>query len=127
MTTTVHPQPRMPSTTTRKVVYPAKALNRLIKGLRDQTVKAEGELNSLKAQVALLEHVQSLKGRRNLSQKDIADIMSLTCWGNLAFCCSPKKGCLYFLSACECLGLNPSEVAEAKENAISQMLKGKTR
>jgi len=116
----------MPSTTTRKVVYPAKALNRLIKGLRDQTVKAEGELNSLKAQVALLEHVQSLKGRRNLSQKDIADIMSLTCWGNLAFCCSPKKGCPYFLSACECLGLNPSEVAEAKENAISQMLKGKT-
>ena len=80
----------------------------------------------------LKEGLKEIEGYRYLKKlpeadkisKDQADkAMEVTCYGHLAGCCGPEKGCSTHLSVCEALGLDPVELFQVKKDAVDAWLK----
>lgn len=94
-------------------------LEKLIKGHRRELEHTKDKLNKLI-------EVQKIKNKRlrgeRLTEEDIRLVMSITCFGSIAHCCKYTKGCPYFLSVCEVLGLDPKEVSKYKERMIDRYL-----
>lgn len=63
-----------------------------------------------------------------METKDIQDIMNITCFKSLAFCCDLVKPCSARDSAISNLGLSTSEYSKLKRefnNALIRLLSGK--
>ena len=85
---------------------------------------AEKVREDLQNKLRNLKRARDLKAKRlssGLAWSDVLEAMKITCWENIAFCCSTKRECPYFFSVCDALGLEPWSFAEFKENTTKSM------
>jgi len=81
----------------------------------------------LRRKLVGLKALIEVRRARRLTPEQVKEAQSVTCWGDLAGCCAPAKGCPYMLAACDALGLDPDEVFEAKSAAVRNLLRRKPR
>jgi hypothetical protein len=85
-----------------------EGLNAYIKGLIDAIRKF---------QIA-----KELYDKDTLTNEDIYKAMSITCYGNLGYCCGLAKECLWRDACRQVLHIDDKTYVEIKENVIWQML-----
>ncbi len=96
--------------------------------LSDGLTEADGYKRRLDTLIELKkihhEHVDlsQYPGGEKPTRRERAKALSLLCWGDLAGCCAPSKGCTTHLAVCEFLGVDPEEVFSAKVKAVRKVM-----
>ena len=107
-----------------------RAIEDLRRYLDEIRFEREERIRHLEEKLKGLEKLKEIKEKRlngDLSWSDIEEAQKVTCWGNLAYCCSPKKGCPYSFAVMDALGLNPKEFSKFKEKAVNEYIREKLR
>jgi len=103
------------------------SLEKLIEEYGKIVEAKEAEVQDSKERLQLLKVLQAIKEKRlrgeKLTEDDIRKAMEVTCFNSIAHCCKYTKGCPWFFSACDALGLNPKEVSLWKEETTWKWLK----
>jgi len=106
-----------------------KAIRDLWHYLDEMRSEREERIRHLEEKLKGLERLKEIKEKRlngePLSWSDVEEAQKVTCWGNLAYCCSPKKGCPYSFAVMDALGLNPKEFSKFKEDAVNEYIREK--
>ena len=58
--------------------------------------------------------IEKRRRGEGLTRADVEEAMGATCWGSLAYCCSPEKECGYRDAVLEALGLTKRDYARYK-------------
>ena len=78
-----------------------------------ETVIEEG-LNDIES----YKYLKTLCETNKISKIQADKAMEVTCYGHLAGCCGPEKGCPIHLSVCRALGVDPNELFQVKKDAV---------
>ncbi|MBM4461868.1 MAG: hypothetical protein FJ012_00850 [Chloroflexi bacterium] len=89
-------------------------------GLRDYVNKIEESIQKLELAKQL-----SQKGR--LNGEDVGRAMSITCFGNIGYCCGLKKACVWRDACRQALGIDDDTYTEVKEAVIQDILERANR
>ena len=91
--------------------------------------KSAEELEALKAYInGLVDTVRKLQiakevhDKETLTNEDIYKAMSITCYGNLGYCCGLSKECPWRDTCRQALRIDDKTYVEIKENVIWQLL-----
>lgn len=95
--------------------------------LNEELTEADGHKRRLDILIELKKRYHDcvyspFQGGEQPTEKEKARALSLLCWGDLAGCCAPGKGCTTHLAVCEFLGVDPEEVYSVKVNAVKKVL-----
>jgi len=103
------------------------SLEKLIEEYGKIVEAREAEAESSRERLRLLESLREIKEKRlrgeKLTEDDIRKAMEVTCFKSIAHCCKYTKGCPWFFSACDALGLDPKEVSLWKEEMVWRWLR----
>jgi hypothetical protein len=84
--------------------------------LRDYADKIEESVHKL-------ELARQISQKTRLDEEDVGRAMSITCFGNIGYCCGLKKTCVWRDACRQALGIDDETYIEVKEAVIRDMLK----
>lgn len=103
-----------------------KAIRDLSRYLESIKQEEKEKIRHLEEKLESLKKLKEIKDKRvnggQLSWDDVKMAQEITCWGNLAYCCSPRKGCPYSFAVMDALGLNPKKFSKFKEKAVNKYI-----
>jgi len=79
-------------------------------------------VDSLEETIRKLEVAREVSQKERLDEEDIKRAMSITCYGNIGYCCGLTKVCLWRDSCRQSLGIDDKTYVEVKEAVIRDML-----
>ncbi len=79
-------------------------------------------VDSLEETIRKLEVAREVSQKERLDEEDIRRAMSITCYGNIGYCCGLTKVCLWRDSCRQSLGIDDKTYVEVKEAVIRDML-----
>jgi predicted metal-binding transcription factor (methanogenesis marker protein 9) len=79
-------------------------------------------VDSLEETIRKLEVAREVSQKERLDEEDIRRAMSITCYGNIGYCCGLTKVCLWRDSCRQALGIDDKTYVEVKEAVIRDML-----
>jgi len=79
-------------------------------------------VDSLEETIRKLEVAREVSQKERLDEEDIKRAMSITCYGNIGYCCGLTKVCLWRDSCRQSLGIDDKTYVEVKEAVIRRML-----
>jgi len=99
-------------------------LDQLIGKLRKnlKRAKSTGKREQLEHYILKLEICQKIAEREVLTEEDVKKAMSVTCYGNIGYCCGLEKPCLWRDSCRKALGIDDNTYVEVKEAVIWEIL-----
>ncbi len=95
-------------------------IDRIIEELEDGAEEGRKELEAYR-------YLKKLSEADKISPDQAEKAMAVTCYGHLAGCCGPEKGCPMQLCVCEALGLDPVELFQVKKDAVDAWLRNKSK
>jgi len=79
-------------------------------------------VDSLEESIRKLEIAREISQKERLDEEDIRRAMSITCYGNIGYCCGLTKVCLWRDSCRQSFGIDDKTYVEVKEAVIRRML-----
>ena len=79
-------------------------------------------VDKLEESIYKLEIAKEISQKERLDEEDIRRAMSITCYGNIGYCCGLTKVCLWRDSCRQALGIDDKTYVEVKEAVIQDML-----
>ena len=83
--------------------------------LRDYVDKLEESIHKL-------EVAREISQKERLDEQDVRRAMSITCYGNIGYCCGLTKACVWRDSCRQALRIDDETYIEVKEAVIQHML-----
>lgn len=90
-----------------------------------EQLEEEAEEKSL--EIKNFRYLKKLVEADEISMDQAKKAMEMTCYGHLAGCCGPEKGCPIQFSVCKVLGVDPVELFQVKKDAVDAWLTEKLR
>ena len=97
---------------------PNSIIDRMIEDLKNSVEEGRKEIEAYRC-------LKKLSEADKISKNQADKAMEVTCYGHLAGCCGPEKGCPMQLSVCEALRLDPEELFQVKKDAVDAWLRRK--
>jgi hypothetical protein len=82
----------------------------------------EGYINELKDTIRKLEIAKEVAHKEMPTEDDVYQLMGITCYGNIGYCCALAKDCLWRDSCRQALGIDNETYVGIKEAVIWQLL-----
>ena len=82
----------------------------------------EGYINELKDTIRKLEIAKEVAHKEMQTEDDVYQLMGITCYGNIGYCCALSKDCLWRDSCRQALGIDDETYVGIKEAVIWQLL-----
>lgn len=83
----------------------------------------ENSVEEERKDIEAYRYLKKLSEADKISKNQIDKAMEVTCYGHLAGCCGPEKGCPMQLSVCEALRLDPEELFQFKKDTVDAWLR----
>jgi hypothetical protein len=83
--------------------------------LRDYADKIEESIHKL-------ELARQISQKKRLDGEDVGRAMSITCFGNIGYCCGLKKACVWRDACRQALRIDDETYTEVKETVVRHML-----
>lgn len=80
------------------------------------------EYEAISKKLAILKKYNN--GQRPKTPAEKQEVLSLTCYGNIGYCCSLEKGCIWRNSVLAIYGIKPSDYKRKKEEFGDKLLDG---
>ena len=82
----------------------------------------ESYINELKDTIRKLAIAKEVAQKEMPTDEDIHQVMGITCYGNIGYCCGLAKDCLWRDSCRQALGIDDKTYVDIKEAVIWQLL-----
>ncbi len=82
----------------------------------------ETYIQKLRDDIRKLEVAKEVAQKKTLTGEDVKNVMAITCFANLGYCCGLEKACMWRDSCRQALGIDDETYTEIKEAVIWQML-----
>ena len=80
------------------------------------------EYQDISRKLAILKKYNN--GQRPKTPAEKQELLSITCYGNVCYCCSLEKNCIWRNSVLTIYGIKPSEYKRKKEEFGDKLLEG---
>jgi len=88
-------------------------MNKILEKLGEQRRAQEAELVDIQDKINIIKKYQNNHDILNSKQKK--EILSLTCYGQIGYCCSLEKNCMWRNAAMKLLKISPKDYVRAKD------------
>lgn len=84
-------------------------------------------VNKLEESIHKLEVARDISQKERLDEQDVKRAMSITCYGDIGYCCALTKDCVWRDSCRQALSIDDDTYVEVKKEVIRQMLERTNR
>lgn len=99
------------------------ALDKTMEALKDHIAEQTGDITETKGKIELLEKYRDRKPPYNNGASD--EILTLICYGSLAYCCGLKKPCVWRDSALNLLEISAKDYEKMKKEFHDKIMDGR--
>jgi len=89
---------------------------------REDCEALQDYVDKLDENIHKLEMAREISQKRRLDEQDVRRAMSITCYGNIGYCCGLSKPCVWRDSCRQALRIDDETYIEVKEAVIRHML-----